>query len=96
MYRRRLIAAPVSCQIKMATHHQVRPVAPEPELLGGGKSSMIANVIAAQFGASRNWPFGAALSVLLLVITLLVLVVFALVAKRASRATGRGGWESLL
>ncbi len=67
-----------------------------PELLGGGKSSMIANVIAAQFGASRNWPFGAALSVLLLVITLLVLVVFALVAKRASRATGRGGWESLL
>ena len=67
-----------------------------PELLGGGKSSMIANVIAAQFGASRNWPFGAALSVLLLVITLLVLVVFALVAKRASRASGRGGWESLL
>ena len=67
-----------------------------PELLGGGKSSMIANVIAAQFGASRNWPFGAALSVLLLVITLLVLVVFAFVAKRASRASGRGGWESLL
>ena len=67
-----------------------------PELLGGGKTSMIANVIAAQFGASRNWPFGAALSVLLLVITLLVLIVFAVVAKRASRAAGRGGWESLI
>ena len=67
-----------------------------PELLGGGKTSMIANVIAAQFGASRNWPFGAALSVLLLVITLLVLVVFAVVAKRASRAAGRGGWEALI
>jgi spermidine/putrescine transport system permease protein len=67
-----------------------------PELLGGGKTSMIANVIAAQFGASRNWPFGAALSVLLLVITLLVLIVFAVVAKRASRATGRGGWEALI
>ncbi|NQW72728.1 MAG: ABC transporter permease [Actinobacteria bacterium] len=67
-----------------------------PELLGGGKTSMIANVIAAQFGASRNWPFGAALSVLLLVITLLVLIVLAVVAKRASRAAGRGGWEALI
>lgn len=67
-----------------------------PELLGGGKTSMIANVIAAQFGASRNWPFGAALSVLLLVITLLVLITFAVVAKRASRAAGRGGWEALI
>lgn len=67
-----------------------------PELLGGGKTSMIANVIAAQFGASRNWPFGAALSVLLLVITLLVLIIFAVVAKRASRAAGRGGWEALI
>jgi spermidine/putrescine transport system permease protein len=67
-----------------------------PELLGGGKTSMIANVIAAQFGASRNWPFGAALSVLLLVITLLVLVVFAVVARRASKAAGNANWESLL
>jgi spermidine/putrescine transport system permease protein len=67
-----------------------------PELLGGGKTSMIANVIAAQFGASRNWPFGAALSVLLLVITMLILVVFAAVAKRASKAGGSQGWEDML
>lgn len=57
---------------------------------------MIANVIAAQFGASRNWPFGAALSVLLLVITLLVLVVFAVVARRAAKSSGKANWESLL
>jgi spermidine/putrescine transport system permease protein len=67
-----------------------------PELLGGGKTSMIANVIAAQFGASRNWPFGAALSVLLLVITLLILVIFAVVARRTSKATGSSSWESML
>ena len=67
-----------------------------PELLGGGKTSMIANVIAAQFGASRNWPFGAALSVLLLVITLLVLVGFALVARRTARRGGGSAWDSLL
>ncbi|MCF8526356.1 MAG: ABC transporter permease [Candidatus Nanopelagicales bacterium] len=67
-----------------------------PELLGGGKTSMIANVIAAQFGASRNWPFGAALSVLLLIITLLVLVAFAVLSKRSARVTGRSSWESML
>lgn len=67
-----------------------------PELLGGGKTSMIANVIAAQFGASRNWPFGAALSVLLLVITLVVLVIFASSAKRVGRATGSNAWENLI
>jgi spermidine/putrescine transport system permease protein len=67
-----------------------------PELLGGGKTSMIANVIAAQFGASRNWPFGAALSVLLLVITMLVLVGFAIVAKRGSKSGPRTSFEDLL
>jgi spermidine/putrescine transport system permease protein len=67
-----------------------------PELLGGGKTSMIANVIAAQFGASRNWPFGAALSVLLLVVTLLILVGFAVLTRRASKTVGRASWEGLL
>jgi len=67
-----------------------------PELLGGGKTSMIANVIAAQFGASRNWPLGAALSVLLLVITLVVLVAFAVTAKRVSKANGNASWEAML
>lgn len=67
-----------------------------PELLGGGKTSMIANVIAAQFGASRNWPFGAALSVLLLVITMLILLAFALVARRAARNQPGSALESLL
>ena len=57
---------------------------------------MIANVIAAQFGASRNWPFGAALSVLLLIITLLVLVGFAVVAKRQAKRGGNVNLESFL
>ena len=45
-----------------------------PALLGGGKTLMIGNVIQMQFGASRNWPFGSALSVVLLVVMLLVLI----------------------
>ena len=45
---------------------------PEPRRLrharlsGGGKTLMIGNLIQSQFGASRNWPFGAALVVSLL------------------------------
>lgn len=49
-----------------------------PELLGGSKSLMIGNLIQQQFGASRNWPFGAALSFALLGIVLLFMLVYAL------------------
>ena len=53
----------------------------QPELLGGGRSLMIANLIQQQFGASRNWPFGSALAILLLVVVGVVLVT----ARRAAR-----------
>jgi spermidine/putrescine transport system permease protein len=66
-----------------------------PELLGGGKTVMIANVIAAQFGASRNWPFGAALSVMVLVITMVSLLVFVAVSRRVNRQKS-GNLENLL
>jgi spermidine/putrescine transport system permease protein len=49
-----------------------------PELLGGSKSMMIGNLIQIQFGASRNWPFGAALAFALLAIVLLAMTVYAL------------------
>ena len=44
-----------------------------PELLGGAKSMMIGSLIQQQFGQSRNWPFGAALSFVLLALVLLAL-----------------------
>lgn len=57
-----------------------------PELLGGGKSLMIGNLIQTQFGASRNWPFGAALAFALLAIVLLAMLVYLL---RVRGETGR-------
>jgi spermidine/putrescine transport system permease protein len=66
-----------------------------PELLGGGKTIMIANAIAAQFGASRNWPFGAALSVMVLVITMVALLVFVAISRRVNRAKS-ANMEALL
>lgn len=41
-----------------------------PELLGGGKTMMVGNLIQAQFGYGRNWPFGAALAFVLLALVL--------------------------
>jgi spermidine/putrescine transport system permease protein len=44
-----------------------------PILVGGPNGSMIANVIQSQFGSALNWPLGAALSIMMLVIVLIVL-----------------------
>ncbi len=41
-----------------------------PDLLGGAKHWLIGNVIAQQFGASRDWPYGAALAFALIALTL--------------------------
>jgi spermidine/putrescine transport system permease protein len=44
-----------------------------PFLVGGPSGVMIANVIQSQFGAAMNWPLGAALSIVMLVIVLSIL-----------------------
>ena len=41
-----------------------------PDLLGGGKTWMLGNLIQHQFGVSRDFPFGAAISLVLTLITL--------------------------
>jgi spermidine/putrescine transport system permease protein len=56
-----------------------------PALLGGGKTLMLGNIIQMQFGASRNWPFGAALSVVLLALMLAVMLAMALWRNRRAR-----------
>ncbi|MDR2379330.1 MAG: ABC transporter permease [Bifidobacteriaceae bacterium] len=57
----------------------------QPVLLGGGKVLMVGNLIAAQYGEARNWPFGAALSVIILVLTLLGAFALLRLAKRSSQ-----------
>lgn len=51
------------------------------DMLGGGKVIYIGNVIKNQFGAIRNWPLGAALSVLVLLITALIIFIYSRFAK---------------
>ena len=47
-----------------------------PRVLGGGKKMMLGNLIELQFGAGRNWPLGAALSITLLSIVMIALLVY--------------------
>lgn len=56
-----------------------------PELLGGGKSLMIGNLVQNQFGTARNWPFGAALSFMLLALVLLSMLIY---TRRFQRPPG--------
>ncbi len=45
-----------------------------PALLGGGKSLMLGNLIELQFGQARNWPFGSAIALVLMVLVMLSLI----------------------
>ncbi len=55
-----------------------------PDLLGGPSSLMIANVIERQFRSADDWPFGAALSFLLMYLTLVCVAAQSLAARRGT------------
>lgn len=59
-----------------------------PELLGGGTKMMLGNLIFRQFSDGRNWPFGAALSLVLMAAVMLVLMFYAMRAERLRIARG--------
>lgn len=45
-------------------------------ILGGGNSDVIGNLIERQFGKGNNWPLGASLSIILIIITLLLVKLY--------------------
>ncbi len=47
-----------------------------PRVLGGGKNMMLGNLIELQFGAGRNWPLGAALSITLMAIVMVAMLIY--------------------
>lgn len=47
-----------------------------PDILGGARGLMVGNLVEQQFLAARNWPFGSALSVIIMTVVLAVLLVF--------------------
>lgn len=47
-----------------------------PDLLGGAKVVMIGNLVEQQFLSARNWPFGAALSVMIMLVMFFLILVY--------------------
>ena len=47
-----------------------------PDILGGGKEVLLGSYIVTQFGTARNFPFGASLSVVLMVVMLTATVAY--------------------
>ena len=56
-----------------------------PDLLGGAKSFMIGSLIEEQFkGSMGNWPFGAAVAMILMTLVLIVLMFYARAAAKGA------------
>lgn len=57
-----------------------------PDLLGGAKTFMIGSLIDEQFkGSQGNWPFGAAVSMILMTLVMIVLILYARAQAKAER-----------
>jgi spermidine/putrescine transport system permease protein len=56
-----------------------------PNLLGGGRSLMVGNLIFDQFLSARDWPFGAALAFVLIGLMMLLLIAQAWAVNRSQR-----------
>lgn len=60
------------------------------DILGGAKSSMISNIIQQQFLGARNWPFGAALSVIFVITSLVLILLFNRAMQARHQRVGEG------
>jgi spermidine/putrescine transport system permease protein len=56
-----------------------------PNLLGGGRSLMVGDLIFDQFLSARDWPFGAALAFVLIGLMMLLLIAQAWAVNRSQR-----------
>ena len=58
-----------------------------PDIMGGGKVEMIGTLINRQFGVARNWPFGSAMSLILMLLVLIGVVFY---FRSSTEETRRG------
>ena len=59
-----------------------------PDVLGGAKGLMIGNLVEQQFLDARNWPFGAALSMVIMAVVLTVMLFYVKKIVRAGEQVG--------
>lgn len=59
-----------------------------PEIMGGNKSLMLGNLIANQFSTTPDWPYGAALSIVLILISFILLALLKWLTKLIQMVDG--------
>ncbi|RJP51430.1 MAG: ABC transporter permease [Anaerolineaceae bacterium] len=57
-----------------------------PDIMGGGKVEMIGTLINRQFGVARNWPFGSAMSMVLMLLVLIGVIAYFRSGSEESRS----------
>jgi len=57
-----------------------------PDIMSGGKVEMIGTLIYRQFGSSRNWPFGSAMSFIMMLLVLLGVIYYLRSSSKEERA----------
>lgn len=55
-----------------------------PEILGGGKTVMIGNLVRDQFLKARDWPFGATFALILTIILVILISIQSRISKRVN------------
>ncbi|MEK7691467.1 MAG: ABC transporter permease [Bdellovibrionota bacterium] len=61
-----------------------------PDLLGGARAILLGNLVTDQFLRARDWPFGSALSLLLMFCSMLALGAYLRMIQWDSKIAGRG------
>ncbi|TPG70072.1 ABC transporter permease [Brevibacillus laterosporus] len=61
-----------------------------PDVMGGAKSSLFGNVIQNQFLSARDWPFGSALSMVIVVFSIIMIYLYYRSTKMQEKQEGRG------
>lgn len=61
-----------------------------PELIGGGKTIMIGNLVRDQFLEARDWPFGSVLAIVLALFLVVVILAQSAVTRRISEGPRHG------
>lgn len=59
-----------------------------PDVMGGAKSALIGNVIQNQFLSARDWPFGSALSIVLMLLSMLLILLYFRATKASETKEG--------
>ncbi len=66
-----------------------------PDLMGGGKTVMIGNLVQNQFSTARDWPFGAAASFILMAITGVAITLSSYSPKNSASLTPSQAYEGI-